>query len=202
MDNKRLKDLEEAVSGLYAQAVRTNPKGDKGDSIKGDSVKGDDGLSAYKVWLSVGNKGSEQAFLKSLKGKPGDDGVTTTITKEVRVKPLKGDDGEDAAEIYDIKISPEYELIVSMNNGTLFNAGVLPRGAKGEAIEYTRNGGGGGAMLHAGDVGRLNIKTTATDADYMPVYRTGQLFRVSTDTVVDYVRANPDYTSNFLLMGG
>ena len=36
--------------------------------------KGDDGLSAYEVWLAQGNVGTEQDFLDSLKGEPGDEG--------------------------------------------------------------------------------------------------------------------------------
>jgi hypothetical protein len=37
--------------------------------------RGDDGLSAYEIWLSLGNTGSEQDFIESLRGKPGTNGI-------------------------------------------------------------------------------------------------------------------------------
>lgn len=37
--------------------------------------RGDDGLSAYEIWLSLGNEGSEQDFIDSLRGKPGTNGI-------------------------------------------------------------------------------------------------------------------------------
>lgn len=37
--------------------------------------RGDDGLSAYEIWLSLGNVGSEQDFIDSLRGKPGTNGI-------------------------------------------------------------------------------------------------------------------------------
>lgn len=46
------------------------PKGDKGDP--GD--QGDPGPSAYQAWLDLGNSGTEQDFIDSLKGEKGDTG--------------------------------------------------------------------------------------------------------------------------------
>ncbi|MBD3630503.1 hypothetical protein [Cyclobacterium sp.] len=43
------------------------PKGDKGD-------QGDPGPSAYQEWLDLGNSGTEQDFINSLKGEKGDTG--------------------------------------------------------------------------------------------------------------------------------
>jgi len=89
----------------------TSLKGKDGDSIKGD--KGDPGLSAYEVWKAQGNEGTEKQFIASLKGQPGKDGVTTTIIKEVKVKPLKGDKGDkgDTGQ-------SAYELWLENNEGT------------------------------------------------------------------------------------
>lgn len=39
------------------------------DGLKGDT--GDEGASAYQVWLSLGNTGTEQEFIDSLKGEDG-----------------------------------------------------------------------------------------------------------------------------------
>ena len=40
-------------------------------AIKGE--KGEDGKSAYEIWLGLGNTGSEQDFINSLKGEKGDE---------------------------------------------------------------------------------------------------------------------------------
>ena len=53
------------------------PVGEKGEiGEKGDpGENGTDGLSAYQIWLNVGNSGSELDFLNSLKG----DSIEQTI---------------------------------------------------------------------------------------------------------------------------
>ena len=38
--------------------------------VGGQGVKGEPGLSAYEVWLSLGNIGSKQDFIQSLRGIP------------------------------------------------------------------------------------------------------------------------------------
>lgn len=43
-------------------------------SLKSNVLVGRPGLSAYDIWLSLGNKGTEQDFLNSLKGEKGDPG--------------------------------------------------------------------------------------------------------------------------------
>ena len=48
----------------------TGPKGDKGE----DGVIGHDGASAYEIWLSQGNVGTEEDFLASLVGPTGPQG--------------------------------------------------------------------------------------------------------------------------------
>jgi len=46
-----------------------------GSEIPGpDGAPGDDGISAYEVWLALGNTGTEQEFIDSLKGADGEDG--------------------------------------------------------------------------------------------------------------------------------
>lgn len=43
-------------------------------SLKSNVLVSRPGLSAYDIWLSLGNKGTEQDFLNSLKGEKGDKG--------------------------------------------------------------------------------------------------------------------------------
>lgn len=67
-------------------------QGEKGD-------KGDDGLSAYEIWLSLGNSGTEADFIASLKGEQGLQGLRgekgeTGLTGEKGDKGDKGDTGE------------------------------------------------------------------------------------------------------------
>ncbi|MDE6092669.1 MAG: hypothetical protein K2G14_06190 [Ruminococcus sp.] len=59
---------ESAVGdGLPEIPDTTVIQGEKGD-------KGDNGLSAYEVWLSLGNSGTETDFMTSLKGERGQRG--------------------------------------------------------------------------------------------------------------------------------
>ena len=39
--------------------------------IKGSGPRGERGKSAYEIWLDLGNEGTEQEFLASLKGQDG-----------------------------------------------------------------------------------------------------------------------------------
>ncbi len=55
--------------------------------IIGTGARGKEGKSAYEIWLDLGNEGTEQEFLASLKGQDGKDG-------EPGAKGDKGDDGE------------------------------------------------------------------------------------------------------------
>ena len=75
---------------------KSGKNGVNGISIKGD--KGDDGLSAYEVWLQD-NEGTEKDFLKSLKGKDGQNrqwhGNSFTELQELLVV---GGDGIDITE--------------------------------------------------------------------------------------------------------
>ena len=50
--------------------------------IIGTGARGKEGKSAYEIWLDLGNEGTEQEYLASLKGDKGDDGHT----------PIKGTD--------------------------------------------------------------------------------------------------------------
>ena len=60
---------ESAVGeGLPEIPDTTVIQGEKGD-------KGDDGLSAYEIWLSIGNSGTEADFITSLKGDTGGQGI-------------------------------------------------------------------------------------------------------------------------------
>lgn len=68
-------------------------QGEKGD-------KGDDGLSAYEIWLSLGNSGTETDFISSLKGDRGEQGLRgekgeTGLAGE---KGDKGDTGEQGIQ--------------------------------------------------------------------------------------------------------
>ena len=80
----------------FAEAVKNakGEKGDKGDTglqgekgDKGDTgERGVDGKSAYQVWLELGNSGSEQDFINSLKPKVERHGPTG-CTLDTSTKP-------------------------------------------------------------------------------------------------------------------
>ena len=90
-------------------------KGDKGDTgerglqgAKGDTGEiGADGKSAYEVWLSIGNSGTETDFLNSLKGEKGDIGLQGIQGEKgdkgnTGAKGSKGDTGADGKSAYDV----------------------------------------------------------------------------------------------------
>mgnify|MGYP000005837422 CR=1 FL=1 len=91
-----------------------------GSEIPGpDGAPGDDGISAYEVWLALGNTGTEQEFIDSLKGADGDDGISAyevwlalgnTGTEQEFIDSLKGADGEDGDDF-------AFELPDGVENG-------------------------------------------------------------------------------------
>ncbi|WP_438989577.1 hypothetical protein [Polaribacter sp.] len=91
-----------------------------GSEIPGpDGAPGDDGISAYEVWLELGNTGTEQEFIDSLKGADGDDGISAyevwlalgnTGTEQEFIDSLKGADGEDGDDF-------AFELPDGVENG-------------------------------------------------------------------------------------
>ena len=72
-------DFLKSLMGKDGKQGEQGPQGEKGpqglpgkngiDGVQG--VAGKDGLSAYQIWIGLGNTGSEADFLKSLKGKDG-----------------------------------------------------------------------------------------------------------------------------------
>ena len=71
---------------------------------------GIDGKSAYQIWLDNGNTGTEADFLTWLKGKDGANGQD-------------GANGKDGAGIQSATINNNGELIVTLDDGTIINAG-------------------------------------------------------------------------------
>ena len=59
--------------GIQGPVGPTGPQGPKGDKGE-DGVIGHDGASAYEIWLSQGNVGTEEDFLASLVGPTGPQG--------------------------------------------------------------------------------------------------------------------------------
>ena len=59
------------VAGPTGLTGEVGLKGDPGDN----GAPGDNGLSAYEIWLNLGNSGSEQDFIDSLAGEDGVAGV-------------------------------------------------------------------------------------------------------------------------------
>ena len=98
---------------LYSPGSNTpGPQGDPGE----------EGISAYEVWLDLGNTGTEQDFIDSLKGPEGD----------------PGDPGADGDSAYDVWIEAgntgtEQEFLDSLK-GAVGNDGIL---TPGDAIGNT-----------------------------------------------------------------
>lgn len=167
--NKRLDDLEEVVIDAVAsmKSRKELPKGDKGDP----------GASAYQTWLDLGNKGSEKDFLKFLKGKQ--EVITKTIVeerpvtvRETRVIEKEPLEGKSAYEIW----------LQQGNEGNEVDFLESLRGEDGKMLVreiHTRTvGGGGGSILKAGEIGRLDLVGTADNDDELPLVRAGSLLKI------------------------
>lgn len=63
---------KDATALQFLEAMRIGKDGEQGP-------KGEDGKSAYEIWLELGNEGSEEDFINSLKGK---DAESITYTNE------------------------------------------------------------------------------------------------------------------------
>ena len=74
---------------------------------------GIDGKSAYQIWLDNGNTGTEADFLTWLKGKDGANGQDGK----------DGANGKDGTGIQSATINNNGELIVTLDDGTIINAG-------------------------------------------------------------------------------
>lgn len=87
-------------------------------AIKEAKEQAKPGKSAYQVWLDAGNKGTEQDFLKSLKGEKGDDGATGET----------GSEGKPGLSAYQLAVNAgfkgtESEWLDSLKNGPRGEAG-------------------------------------------------------------------------------
>lgn len=72
------------------------------DCVAVAGERGVAGLSAYDLWLSVGNKGTEQQFLDSLIGERGADGFVGSDGTTVSEPASVGLDGEPGASAYQL----------------------------------------------------------------------------------------------------
>ena len=77
--------------------------------IIGTGARGKEGKSAYESWLDLGNEGTEQEFLASLKGDKGD----------------KGDTGEPGSSFLPVASGDVIGGIMVGENLTIDNDGVL-----------------------------------------------------------------------------
>jgi hypothetical protein len=77
--------------------------------IIGTGARGKEGKSAYEIWLDLGNEGTEQEFLASLKGDKGD----------------KGDTGEPGSSFLPVASGDVLGGIMVGENLTIDNDGVL-----------------------------------------------------------------------------
>jgi hypothetical protein len=72
------------------------------DCIAMEGEQGPAGLGAYELWLAVGNEGTEQEFLESLVGKPGEDGYVGSDGTTVVAPAANGIDGIPGASAYQL----------------------------------------------------------------------------------------------------
>lgn len=118
-------------------------------------LKGEKGDSAYQVWLSEGNEGTEGDFLASLKGERGDDGQDGKSVYELWLE--QGNEGTEADFLNTIHgvagkiVSVEAEGLEAGAEPTVKNEGTeenakfvfgIPKGDTGEKGDTGKDGNG------------------------------------------------------------
>jgi hypothetical protein len=106
------------VAGPTGPEGAVGPTGATGEQgVPGlNGGNGDNGLSAYEIWLSLGNSGSEQDFIDSLAGEdgpvgnPGDDGPEGPAGPQGEPGP-QGDPGIDGLDGVDGDTSNIQQLV-------------------------------------------------------------------------------------------
>lgn len=135
-------------------------------------TKGDTGDSAYDIWLAAGNTGTEADFLESLKGKPLDPTVWTTLT------PIEG----TATVLTQVQIGLWGDLVTLKGVFTALgsNPGVGVRVAAIPATHRPPNG----------DNPRFNVPngTSGNQAPTTLAISAGDLYAVQGDTPNFYVQ--------------
>ena len=100
--------------------------------IIGTGARGKEGKSAYEIWLDLGNEGTEQEFLASLKGQDGDssDIIPATADTVGGVKVGSGllitEDGTlsvDKSQIHEVPAGGEVNQIMKKMSGTDYDYG-------------------------------------------------------------------------------
>ena len=141
--------------------------------------KGDNGLSAYEIWLSLGNSGTETDFITSLKGEKGDRGSQGKKgdTGEQGIQGIQGENGNDGKSAYEIWLSignsgKETDFIASLkgDKGEQGLQGI--QGVQGE-IGLTGEKGSDGKNGVDGQDGKsayetwLSLGHSGTEADFI-----------------------------------
>ena len=154
-------------TGTQGLTGETGTQGDKGD-------QGDVGLSAYQVWLSPDNTGTEADYLASLVGDAGPQGATGPQGLQ-GPKGDQGNTGTDGLSAYQVWINAgnsgaEADYLASL-------VGVAgTQGLKGDA-------GPQGATGSQGDTGATGPSGTSSWSDSDSVVSTDSTVYVTTDNV-------------------
>ena len=121
---------KDGTNGLNGKDGANGKDGKDGkDGTNGTNGQdGIDGKSAYQIWLDNGNTGTEADFLTWLKGKDGangKDGKDGANGKDGKdgANGQDGTNGKDGTGIQSATINNNGELIVTLDDGTIINAG-------------------------------------------------------------------------------
>ncbi|MDF3931404.1 hypothetical protein [Pseudomonas citronellolis] len=116
--------------------------------------EGPEGKSAYQSWLAQGNTGSEADFIDDLRGADGADGVDGE----------PGAPGADGRGIASMDVDGDRHLIITYDDETTHDAGVLPAGAPvGSAIPQALGSASAGSSGNASREDHKHPMPTAAD---------------------------------------
>jgi hypothetical protein len=105
---------EQGIQGVQGPAGQNGTNGINGTN----GQDGQDGLSAYQIWLSLGNTGSESDFINSLTGPQGNQGISGSNGTNGKNTLAKTSNEVAGVNCVSGGIKIEYGLDIN-NNGTL-----------------------------------------------------------------------------------
>ena len=167
----------DGATGPQGQDGATGPAGPQGiqgeagadgqDGVDGlEGVNGTDGLSAYEIWLDLGNTGTEQDFIDSLvgpegpEGPQGADGTNSSTSNGIDINNIEG-----ALNFKRIETYTEFDITVP--SGELYLLKSIYRVSSNSNDPAFRVDINGNSLLHSAKYDKFNGNTSSVRPNYM-----------------------------------
>ena len=158
-------DGQDGVDGQDGAVGATGPSGPAGpQGIAGaDGEDGNNGLSAYEIWLDLGNTGTEQDFIDSLvgpEGPQGADGSNSTSSNGTDINNIEG-----SLKFKRIETYTEFDITVP--SGELYLLKSIYRVSSNSNNPAFRVDINGNSLLHSAKYDKFDGNTSSVRPNYM-----------------------------------